>query len=139
MSNYTSLDIYTLPDKPVNIFKRLTHEQNQNNEEYNNIMNVLNIREKDNNEIKVYDFNAIYNKNLYNIMEYIHMHNIMNRRDLTLDEIARFATLKAIYDNTYQIEHHNPNTLRQIEEYDEILTKLKNQDCINIPNDDFIL
>jgi hypothetical protein len=128
---------YTLPDKPINIFKRLVPEQN--NEEYNNIMEILNIYTKDDNKTKLYDFNAIYKKNFYNITEYIHMHNILNRRDLTLDEIARFATLKAIYDNTYQIEHHNPNTLYQIGKYDELLTKLKIQYCINIPDDDFIL
>jgi lysine/ornithine N-monooxygenase len=138
MSIYTFLDIYKLPDKPVNIFKRLVPEQNQNNEEYNNIMKILQTSKKEDNKTKLYDFNAIYNKNFYNIMEYIHMHNILNRRDLTLNEIARFATLKAIYDNTYQIEYHDPNTLQRIEEYDELLTKLKNKDSIIIPND-FIL
>ena len=135
---YTSLDIYKLPDEPVNIFRRLVPEQNQNNEEYNNIMKVLQTSKKEGNEIKLYDFNAIYNKNYYNIIEYIHMHNILNRRELTLNEIARFATLKAIYDNTYKIEYHNPNTMKQIDEYDEFLTKLKKKDDIIIP-DDFIL
>jgi hypothetical protein len=129
-------------DNPVDIFKRLSPNNEQNNEQYKKILEVLQVLQEYSNK-NVGTITYDYDTYKHNIMEYNIMLNIMNRRDLKLDEMAYFATLRAINDNVKNTNNHNINTLQQIIEYNEILVGLKkhkilDDDSIFIP-DNFIL
>ena len=126
-------------DNPIDIFKRLSPNNEQNNEQYIKILEVLQVHSNKNIATVSYDYETYK----HNIMEYNIMLNIMNRRDLKLDEIAYFATLQSIYDNIKNIKHHNINTLQQITEYNEVLDDLKKHKIFGedsmITPDNFIL
>jgi hypothetical protein len=129
-------------DNPVDIFKRLSPNNEQNNEQYKKILEVMQVlQEYSNKNVGIISYD--YDLYKHNIMEYNIMLNIMNRRELKLDEFAYFATLKAINDIIKNINNYNNNTLQQIIEYNEILVGLKkhkvlDNDSIFIP-DNFIL
>jgi hypothetical protein len=110
-----------MSDNPIDIFKRLSVNNDKNKEQYNKILEVL--QEYSNKNVVTISYD--YETYEQNIMEYNIMLNIMNRRDLKLEEKAYFATLRAINDNIKNINNHTINTLQQIIEYNEILVGLK--------------
>jgi hypothetical protein len=126
-------------DKPIDIFKRLTQNNEQNNEQYKKIIEILQAYSNENVVTILYDYETYE----HNIIEYNIMLNILNRRDLKLNEIAYFAALRAINDNIKDKKYHNIDTLKLITYYNEILVDLKKHkisgDNSMIITDDFIL
>jgi hypothetical protein len=123
--------MYSYLDKPIDIFKRLSPNNEQNNEQYKKILEVLQVlQEYSNKNIGTTSYD--YETYKHNIMEYNIMLNIMNKRDLKLNEMAYFATLRAINDNIKNINNHNINTLQQIIKYNEILVGLKKHKILGV-------
>jgi hypothetical protein len=118
-------------DNPVDIFKRLSSNNDENNEQYKKILEILQVlQEYSNKNVRTISYD--YETYKHNIMEYNIMLNIMNRRNLKLDELAYFATLQAIYDNIKNTSNHNINTLQQITKYKEILVGLKKHKILGV-------